>query len=113
MSGIRDRDCYNAYMREYILARYHRRMAAAREQLGDGCAKCGATGNLELDHVDWRLKSLSISKLWSISEVRFQAELEKCQLLCGPHHLEKTRKDMSEIKRERGGANQYGPYGPR
>lgn len=113
MSGIKDRDRYNAYMREYILARYHRRMTAAKQQLGVTCAKCPASEDLELDHIDWRLKSLPMNRMWSVSEARFQEELAKCQLLCHSHHREKTRQDMREIKRERGGANQYARYGPR
>lgn len=98
---ITDKDQYNQYMSAYMLTRYHRRKAAAREQLGGACAVCGATDELEVDHIDWRTKSFPVSKMWSVSEARFQAELAKCQLLCRVHHKDKTRKDLREIWQER------------
>jgi hypothetical protein len=86
---------YNDYQRAYQLARYHRRKAEAIEFLGGVCARCGATEGLEIDHIDPALKSFSIGKLWSVSKVRFYTELRKCQLLCKPHHIEKTRQEQS------------------
>jgi hypothetical protein len=103
----------NEYMRRYMLARYHQRMADARKLLGGKCIVCGSIENLELDHINWRTKTLQINKMWSVSAERFTAELEKCQLLCREHHIEKSKIDLSEIVRERGSANQYGRYGPR
>ena len=105
---LADQDAYNSYMREYMLARYHTRRAEATRILGGVCAECGVAEELEFDHRNWRDKSFPISKLWSVAYERFLAELEKCQLLCKEHHKEKTRRDMREIKAEKGWANQYG-----
>lgn len=76
------KEAYNEYMRDYMLARYKRRMAAAREFLGGKCAKCGATGDLDLDHIDPTTKSFTIARMWSVSDEKFWAEVKKCQLLC-------------------------------
>lgn len=89
-------------MRVYLLKRYHERIAQARQQLGGCCARCGATDNLQVDHRDWRDKTLDIAKMWSASKVRFEAELAKCQLLCEPCHITKTKQDMREILAARG-----------
>jgi hypothetical protein len=86
---------YNDYQRVYQLARYHRRKAAAIEFLGGKCFQCGSTEGLEIDHIDPALKTFTISKLWSVSKALFYAELRKCQLLCKPHHIEKTRQEQS------------------
>lgn len=89
----KSRDDYNAYMRKYVLARYHRRMAEARERLGGRCAVCGTTTvNIDFDHVDPTTKVASIAKLAAGgSDVKFWTEVAKCQLLCTDHHKEKTR----------------------
>ncbi len=52
------------------------------------CAKCGASGNLEVDHLDPELKISH--RIWSWSEKRREEELKKCQILCGSCHLKKT-----------------------
>lgn len=78
-----------------MLRRYHERRAEAIASLGGQCAVCGAAEDLEIDHIDPALKSFDISKLWSVSKVRFRAELVKCQVLCKPHHIEKTRREQS------------------
>lgn len=107
---MRNREKYNEYQRVYQLKRYHERMATARTKLGNKCSICEAKDNLEIDHIEWREKKINISKLWSIAQHRFEEELNKCQLLCDSCHNFKSRSDISEIKREFGGANQYGPY---
>jgi hypothetical protein len=81
---------YNAHMAAYMKEWYERRRAEAVAALGGHCAWCDETENLEFDHIDPATKITTISKLWTASEVRFQAELAKCQLLCVPHHIEKT-----------------------
>jgi hypothetical protein len=91
----RNHAAYNEYQRNYQLARYHNRKRAAIQFLGGVCARCASTEHLEIDHIDPALKSFPISKLWSVSEERFYAELRKCQLLCKPHHIEKTRQEQS------------------
>lgn len=81
---------YNARMRTYMLARYHERRAEAIELLGGCCTICGSTEDLDIDHVDPALKTMSVSKLWSVAKARYLAELKLCQLLCRPHHRQKT-----------------------
>jgi len=88
----------NEYMAKYMLARYHRRMSEAKAKLGGQCAKCGAIDKLELDHVDPLTKLFTIgTKLASVSEAKYQAEIIKCQLLCHDCHNEKT---VSELTRD-------------
>lgn len=90
------RQDYNAYMRVYILKRYHARREAALKQLGGVCCKCGSTEALEFDHVDPKKKSFSISQLWSVSKERFEQELRKCQALCRACHEEKTITELGQ-----------------
>jgi 5-methylcytosine-specific restriction endonuclease McrA len=80
----------NTYMRVYVLNRYHERRAAAIAKLGGKCVTCGSTTDLELDHTDRRTKAFDLAKLWSVSKVRFAAELAKCQLLCQRCHRMKS-----------------------
>lgn len=98
---VRNRDEYNAYMREYMLRRYHARRAESYEILGGVCVACGTNENLQIDHIDPALKTTEISKLWSIAKVRYLKELELCQLLCKPHHIEKTSGEATERARRR------------
>lgn len=86
----------NEYMRLYMARRYERRKQAAIEQLGGQCAHCGSKLDLEFDHIDPRTKSFSISdRLAGVAESALQAELAKCQLLCHPCHVDKTRLEGS------------------
>lgn len=55
---------------------------------GKSCVRCGATSDLELDHVD-RATKVSHS-IWSWSAERMHEELAKCQVLCATCHHEKT-----------------------
>jgi 5-methylcytosine-specific restriction endonuclease McrA len=77
----------NAYMKE----RWRKRRLSAIEFLGGHCVDCGTEDGLEFDHIDPKTKVCSIAKASSFSELRFWAEVEKCQLLCTPCHLEKSR----------------------
>lgn len=76
----------NEYMNAYMKERWEKRRLAAIEQLGGKYVQCGSNINLEFDHVDPSEKSFTIAKASSFSEVRFQAELIKCQLLCKSCH---------------------------
>lgn len=97
MPRRQSRDEYNAYMREYILARYHRRKAEWTERLGGACASCGSTAeDLQFDHVDPATKSFTIGRLWSMADATVEAELAKCQLLCKPCHQTKTTSEWKE-----------------
>ncbi len=52
------------------------------------CVKCNSKENLELDHIDPKLKTSH--NIWSWSEERRLAEIAKCQVLCEKCHKEKT-----------------------
>ena len=94
----RDREKYNAYMREYTLRRYHERRQKAIEHLGATCRICGSENDLEIDHIDKSKKEIPLNKLWSIAEDKFWKEIEKCQVLCKPCHEEKSIADMGRQK---------------
>lgn len=85
----------NEYMRDYMLARYHERRNSAIIFLGEKCVVCGTTENLELDHIDPELKTISLSKMWSCSKEKYDSEIKLCQLLCTEHHKEKTVREKS------------------
>lgn len=101
------------YMADYNLKRYHKRMGEAIEILGGACVVCGATENLQLDHLDPDGKSFSVGKLWSLAMDTFLEELTKCQLLCDDCHKTKTLTfDQEKIQSKRG-ATVKGPRSPR
>ena len=75
---------------------YTERRRKIIEQLGGVCShpNCNCTENLELDHINPLEKKYEISErisTWDISKL--QPEIDKCQLLCPKHHLEKTIED--------------------
>ena len=75
---------------------YTERRGQIIEQLGGVCShpNCNCTENLEFDHVNPLEKEYNISErisTWDISKL--QPEIDKCQLLCPKHHLEKTIED--------------------
>lgn len=71
---------------------YQRRWAKNRRLtwvLAHGPCLCGSTENLDVDHKDPTQKVSH--RIWSWSESRRLAELEKCQILCRACHLVKTK----------------------
>ena len=88
---------YNEYMRAYMLKRYHKQREEMIAILGGSCVKCGSVCDLEIDHIDARKKSFDIGKSWSRSKEYLDAELSKCQLLCGAHHTEKSIIDNGHL----------------
>lgn len=74
----------------YHLLRYHNRRKFMFEYLGNKCAICGSTENLEIDHTDNLPDKIPLSKLWGISYDRLINELQKCQVLCKSCHTEKS-----------------------
>jgi hypothetical protein len=68
-----------------------RRMKAIRDSwfAGKCCVWCGSVERLELDHIDPSQKESH--KIWGWSEVRRNAELSKCRVLC--HRCHKQRSD--------------------
>lgn len=90
-NGTKCRDCYNAYMREYNLARYHRIRTESIAALGGECVDCDATEDLEFDHLDRYEKSFDVGRLLNYSKLRRDEELKKCVLRCGGCHRAKTK----------------------
>lgn len=72
------------YQREWYAAR----RAKGIELLGGKCVLCGATEELELDHIDPATKFTH--RIFSYNWNKINEELAKCQLLCVPCHFEKT-----------------------
>jgi hypothetical protein len=73
------------------------RRARLIEMLGGKCVRCGATEDLEFDHIDPSAKSFGVcaglSKAWDV----LVEEAAKCQLLCKPCHVAKGAEDRPEL----------------
>ena len=82
---------FTEYHREY----YRKRRQKIIDYLGGRCIECGATENLHVDHIDPMQKSFHISRNVTLNNPAVRAELDKCQLLCRPHHEAKTAKENS------------------
>lgn len=91
----KDTEAYNAYMRDYMQRRYHKRRALALEFLGNRCVICRAAENLHIDHFDPKTKGGGFEDIYPLSLVKFYAELKKCQLLCEKCHQAKTVREGS------------------
>lgn len=87
--------------KQYLNDRYADQRNAMYSYLGGVCVVCGSTQQLEIDHIDWRKKSFPVGRLWPVKKLaEVYNELDKCQLLCRPHHLEKSSRDQREIAAE-------------
>ena len=67
------------------------------EYLGGKCVKCGTTHNLQFDHIKREGKKYEISLKITNNFDSIKEELNKCQLLCAPCHLEKTAKEWEDM----------------
>ncbi len=67
------------------------------EYLGGKCVKCGTTHNLQFDHIKREGKKYNIAGRLTNDFTILKEELDKCQLLCAPCHLEKTAKEWASI----------------
>jgi hypothetical protein len=94
-------------LRLYMRSKYDSRKKRAIEYLGGRCVVCGTVDHLEFDHIDPLHKSFTITRQLSSSpwEVII-SELDKCQLLCQAHHLEKTVGDK-DAKNSHGTLSSY------
>jgi len=86
----------NEYMNKYMKARYKSRRDEAIVSLGGRCNVCGTSSKLEFDHIDYKNKEFSISKIMLHSTKKLHTELSKCQLLCKPCHINKTRLERGQ-----------------
>jgi hypothetical protein len=82
---------HRLYMIEYRAKR--RQFALAK--LGGVCVICGTSELLEFDHIDPSTKIKSPMSLLHASWIKFNEELDKCQLLCKKHHQEKSKAEGS------------------
>lgn len=98
MSGLKDKEAYNAYMRVYMAKRFRGRREAAIVSLGGKCAICGSTDNLQFDHRDPNDKTFDIAKIWLHSKKKLMQELTKCQILCKSCHEDKSISDLGHKK---------------
>ncbi len=67
------------------------------EYLGGKCVKCGTTHNLQFDHIKRDTKKYTIASRVTNNFTILKEELDKCQLLCAPCHLQKTAKEWADI----------------
>lgn len=87
-----ERKAYNEYHAAYHRKRYTDRMELAVATLGGRCVRCGSEEKLHIDHIDPEGKIMELSNMTRLSMEKFLKELEKCQILCHPHHNEKHHK---------------------
>jgi len=73
------------------------RRGIAKYILGGCCKKCGSTKRLEFDHIDPSTKLFNISECGGRTMESFLDEVNKCQLLCHPCHIEKSISEKPEI----------------
>jgi len=67
------------------------------EYLGGKCVVCGTIHNLQFDHIKREGKKYEITRKLTNKFDNIKEELDKCQLLCAPCHLEKTAKEWADI----------------
>ena len=87
----RRRDNNREEMNEYTRKWVTNRKNLLKEKMGGKCVICGATENLQFDHINPLEKSYNISNNYFRKDV--DEEIAKCQLLCSTCHLEKTKND--------------------
>lgn len=69
----------------------HKRRIEIIKHLGGKCKKCGATDNLNIDHIKSKEKTFPIARNYNRRWEVLLEELKKCQLLCVPCHKIKTK----------------------
>lgn len=87
-----------AYQRDYNKVWKAARRKRLIEMLGGCCVRCGATEDLEFDHIDPSTKVFTISAVLSKAWDVLVTEAAKCQLLCKPCHVAKGAEDRPEPK---------------
>ena len=85
-----------AYLRAYNQATRQRRRAQLIDLLGGVCVRCGASEDLEFDHIDPETKRFAVGSCMSRAWAELVEEALKCQLLCPTCHREKGIEDRPE-----------------
>ena len=83
-------------IREQRRAHRDKRRAYCLEYLGGKCVKCGTIHNLQFDHIKREGKKYEITRKITNNFDSIKEELDKCQLLCAPCHLEKTASEWTK-----------------
>ena len=73
-----------------------KKRAICLEYLGGKCVKCGTTERLEFDHIKRDTKKYNIAPRVTYNFNYLKEELDKCQLLCAPCHLDKTASEWTK-----------------
>ena len=92
------KECHRDYYRDRNKIAMRENRAHYVGLMGGKCVKCGTTENLEVDHINPEDKTLRISSMWLRKHDRIMEELDKCQLLCGDCHKQKTREEKDRTK---------------
>lgn len=71
--------------------------------IGNQCAHCGSSENLQIDHIDFRTKNFDISKKWGSKDfaTEIRSELAKCQPLCQQCHRLKSAEDIRTLRADK------------
>ncbi len=77
------------------MSEYRKKIGALKKNLGNVCVECNSENGLQFDHIDPSIKEFAIASNWGLSWKRLLPELAKCQLLCKPCHLTKSREEGS------------------
>jgi 5-methylcytosine-specific restriction endonuclease McrA len=66
-------------------------------RLGGKCVVCGTTRKLEIDHINPKEKKFEVSaRICTMDGAKLKKELDKCQLLCHKHHMEKSIRERGD-----------------
>ena len=81
-------------MAVYMADRRKKRRQQLIEMSGGKCIRCGSTNELNFDHKDPSLQKFRLNgKMLDGSWEKILEEWGKCQLLCRPCHVQKTKED--------------------
>lgn len=88
------RDCLRAYTQRRV--EENRAYVNSRKI---ACVVCGKTDGLEFDHVRG-VKFKEVSAMLSYARSRIDAEIEKCDVVCPEHHMERTERRKRNTKKK-------------
>ncbi len=87
----------NEKVREQKREYSKKRKELCLEYLGGKCVVCGTIHNLQFDHIKREGKKYEITRKLTYKFDNIKEELDKCQLLCAPCHLDKTAKEWVDM----------------